>query len=210
MLSSRCEHPVNGQQACCPSKCFAQRFCLLVVVERVQTKLTELGVSHKSGSAFPSFVCTGRLLGRKGSLRKERTEVVDWPSRAELSFACFCLSLVWDPLHNPLKLSSNIGHRAVALQKLWHRDKQCEEYGFSAILAAKVASFAACRPYGVIYIIEKILVMCSARLGSPRPSKPSHGKPSFSGPCSRLWSAHGSGFSTQEPWAAASATAFCG
>ena len=98
-----------------PSKCFAQRFCLLVVVERVQTKLTELGVSHKSGSAFPSFVCTGRLLGRKGSLRKERTEVVDWPSRAELSFACFCLSLVWDPLHNPLKLSSNIAISGIVL-----------------------------------------------------------------------------------------------
>jgi len=32
--------------------------------------------------------------------------------------------------------------------------------------------------------------MCSARLGSPRPSKLSHGKLSFSGPCSRLWSAH--------------------
>ncbi len=63
---------------------------------------------------------------------------------------------------------------------------------------------------GVHVLMFGGLVFHSAQLGSPRPSKPSHGKPSFSGPCFRLWSAHGSGFSSEEPWATAPAPAFCG
>ena len=54
------------------------------------------------------------------------------------------------------------------------------------------------------------LVLCSARPGSRKPSKPSHGKPSFCRPSFRLWAAQGSGLSSMEPWAVASAAAFCG
>ena len=68
-----------------------------------------------------------------------------------------------------------------------------------------------CLSYIYLYSTFRFhIVMCLAQLGSPRPSKPSHSKPSFSGLCSRLWLAHSSGLSTQEPWAMALAAAFCG
>jgi len=43
------------------------------------------------------------------------------------------------------------------------------------------------------------LVLCSARLWSCKPLKLSHGKPSFAGPCFRLWVAHGLGLGVGKP-----------
>ena len=93
----------------------------------------------------------------------------------------------------------------------WPSSPDEEDFDFDEVDAIPITPPAAGALGSPVKCAHAVgVVMCSARLGSPRPSKPSHGKPSFSGPCSRLWSAHGSGFSTQEPWAAASATAFCG